>query len=155
MANVINFHYTLTDKDGKLLDTSRKGEAFAFLQGSGQIIPGLESALAALNMGDRKTIEVPYLQAYGAYDQKLIFQVARERLPAEKVNIGDMFEVGEGAAFRVVTVVQVNEKEVVLDGNHPLAGKDLTFDVEIMGVRPATAEEIAHGHAHGEGGHHH
>ncbi len=156
MPQVITFHYTLTDKRGQMLDTSRNGAPFTFLQGSGQIIPGLETALIVLTVGDRKTVNVPYQQAYGAYDQRLIYQVTRNRLPSENVKVGDMFEIStEGGSFRIVTVVEIKESDVVLDGNHPLAGQDLTFEVEIMNMRAATAEEISHGHIHGEHGHDH
>ena len=155
MPHVITFHYTLTDKSGKVIDSSRPGDPMAFLTGSGHIIPGLEVALLKLAIGDKKVINVPSPEAYGAYDQALIYRIARSKFRDERVKIGDMFEIEMNNTQRVVTVVEVTETEVVLDANHPLAGQDLTFDVELMQTRPATQDEVDHGHAHGSGGHAH
>lgn len=152
---VISFHYVLTDKDGKIIDSSKEGEPLTFLEGAGQIIIGLEKSLIALRRGDKKKINVSHGEAYGSYDQTLIYSVTREKFPQGQVKIGDMFEIGKDEAFRVVTVIEVGDKDVTLDANHPLAGKDLTFDVEIIEMRNATPEELAHGHVHGHGGHHH
>ena len=155
---VISFHYTLTDSTGEVIDTSRdQNDPFSFLEGMGQIIPGLERALALLTVGDKKKIEVAAADAYGVMDEQLIVQVPRDKLPnSEELQEGDQFQAngpnGEVLLFRVVEVVGTDVK---LDGNHPLAGEDLTFDVEMMAVRDATPEELAHGHAHGAGGHHH
>ncbi len=152
---VISFHYTLTDKNGKKHDSSRDGEPLTFLVGSGHIIPGLEKALIPLKKGDQKEIKVPYAEAYGAYDQALIYEVGLDKFKNEKIKVGDMFQIGKGDAYQVVTVVEISDAKVTLDANHPLAGKDLTFDVEITEKREATPEEISHGHVHGHGGHHH
>ena len=152
---VISFHYTLTDKNGKKIDSSVGNTPVMFLEGIGQIIPGLEKILVVLDKGDKKIVTVPYPEAYGAYDQTLISQVPREQFPVKEVQVGDMFKVGKAEDYRVVTVIEVKDAEVVLDGNHPLAGQDLTFAVEIMERRDATAEEMTHGHAHGPHGHSH
>lgn len=152
---VISFHYTLSDKAGKVQDTSRGGDPLTFLQGSGQIIPGLETALINLEKGSKKDITVPYAEAYGPYDQALIYEVPRNKFPNEQIQIGDRFQVGKDEHYQVVTVIEISTERVVLDANHPLAGKDLTFAVEMMDIRPATPEELSHGHAHGAGGHHH
>ncbi len=155
---VISFHYTLTDSSGEVIDTSRDSESpFAYLEGMGQIIPGLERAMALLNVGDKRKIEVAAADAYGTFDEQLVVEVPKDKLPTtEDLQEGDQFQAngpqGEVLLFRVVEVLG---ETVKLDGNHPLAGEDLVFDVEVMGIRNATAEEIAHGHAHGEGGHHH
>ena len=154
-SQVISFHYTLTDKTGKVQDTSRGGEPLTFLQGSGQIIPGLESALLNLKKGDKKDIAVAYTEAYGPYDQTLIQEVPRDQFPNEQIQIGDRFQIGKGEHYQIVTVIEVSEKRVVLDANHPLAGKDLNFNVEMMDIRSATPDELSHGHVHGHGGHHH
>ena len=155
---VISFHYTLTDSSGEVIDTSRdQNVPFSYLEGMGQIIPGLERALALLSVGDQRKINVAAADAYGVQDEQLLVKVPREKLPnSSELQAGDQFQAsgpnGEVLLFRVVGV---EGEEVTLDGNHPLAGVDLTFDVEMMGVREATAEELAHGHVHGPGGHHH
>jgi len=129
---VITFHYTLTDKSGKTIDSSLNEDPLALLEGGGQIIPALESALLALKVGDKKNITVPYIEAYGAYDQSLVYQVPRNKLPSQEVKAGDMFQVGKNDHYQVVTVVDVSEIQVTVDANHPLAGQDLNFAVAIM-----------------------
>ncbi len=153
--HVISFHYTLTDNSGKQLDSSKGSAPLTFLSGVGQIIPGLEKVLIDMKQGDHKTVNVPHQEAYGSFDQTKSYKVQREKLPAPEVKLGDVFATGEGAAYQEVKVVDVQGDSITLDGNHPLAGKDLTFDVEITSTRVATAEEVTHGHVHGEGGHHH
>jgi FKBP-type peptidyl-prolyl cis-trans isomerase SlyD len=156
MANhVISFHYTLTDNTGKQLDSSKGSSPLTFLSGVGQIIPGLEKILIDMKQGDHKTVNVPHQEAYGSFDQNRIYKVQRAQLPSPEVKVGDVFATGEGASYQEVMVVEVQGDNVTLDGNHPLAGKDLTFDVEITSTRVATPEELSHGHVHGEGGHHH
>lgn len=155
---VISFHYTLTGQDGEVIDTSRDSkQAFSYLEGMNQIIPGLEKAMSLLNVGDTRKIEVEAKDAYGEHDPQLIVDVPKTKLPnSDKLEVGDQFQAsgpnGEHLLFRVI---ELNGDEVKLDGNHPLAGEKLTFDVEVTAVRDATAEEMAHGHAHGPGGHHH
>ena len=155
MPQVISFHYTLTDKRGQLIDTSRNGKPLIFLEGAGQIIPGLEAILILLKTGDKKVTTVPYHEAYGPYDQSLIYKVERSQMPAQPVKLGDLYQIGKEGRQRLVTVVEVTESQVILDANHPLAGQDLTFDVEVMNVRLATQQEIDHGHVHGAQGHDH
>jgi len=140
-ARAISFHYTLTAPDGEVLDSSVGRIPMTFIEGKGQIIPGLESALTALRVGDKKRIEVPAADAYGLRDESLVFEVARDRFPTADVQVGDRFRTHVSPVPLVVT--KVTDSHVTLDANHPLAGMDLTFDVEITGVRPATEEEIA------------
>ncbi len=153
-SNVWSFHYELFDSQGKTLDKSEKDEALSFLEGKGHIIPGLESELIKLNVGDKKKITVEAKNAYGLRDDTLTREVLRSELPTPDVKVGDMFHT-ENEDFDVVTVKSISATHAVLDGNHLLAGQDLTFAVEITAKRPATSEELAHGHAHGAGGHHH
>lgn len=153
--HVISFHYTLTDQNGKQLDSSRGVQPLTFLSGSGQIIPGLEKVLVEMKSGDKKVVTVAHQEAYGVFDQSLIYKVSKSQLPTPEVKIGDVFATGEGATYQEVMVVELTDEFAMLDGNHPLAGKDLTFDVEITTIREALPEEISHGHVHGEGGHHH
>ena len=152
---VISFHYTLTDQDGKKLDSSRGAQPLTFLSGLGQIIPGLEKELIMMKSGDRKTVNVTHQDGYGAFNPGLAYKVSRSQLPTKEIKLGDVFATGEGATYQEVKVVDLTDEFAMLDGNHPLAGKDLTFDVEITTVRIASPEEVSHGHVHGEGGHHH
>lgn len=152
---VISFHYTLTDPAGKTLDSSLEGEPLAILTGVGQIIPGLETHLLTMKAGDKRKVRVPAQEAYGPRDPANVAEVPRERMPVRDIKVGDRFRAGSGPQAPVVVVTAVTETHVTLDGNHPLAGMDLAFDIEVTEVRDATEEELAHGHVHGPGGHQH
>ncbi len=152
---VISFHYTLTDSAGKKLDTSEGAEPLTFLAGVQQIIPGLETALLKLKAGDKQRVAIKAADAYGARDPEKLIQVPVAQLPKGKVRVGDQFRSSESDHTPPLTVTGITETHATLDANHPLAGVDLTFDVELTESRDATPEEIAHGHAHGAGGHHH
>jgi len=152
---VISFHYTLKDKEGNTIDTSRDKTPMSFLEGAGQIIPGLEVELLKCEQGKKTDVTVACQQAYGERDDRLIQTVPRTQIPSPEVKVGDMFRVGSEQSNRVVTVTNLTETEVTLDANHPLAGEDLNFEIEITGKRDATEEELAHGHAHDGDGHHH
>lgn len=147
---VISFHYKLTNSNGDVLDSSEGKEALAFLTGSNQIISGLEKELKSMSVGDKKTVDVAAEEAYGPKHDDRIADVPREQFP-EEVEVGMMFST-DPQGQSIVTVTAVSDDTVTIDANHPLAGEDLTFDVEIAAVREATEEEMAHGHAHGEGG---
>lgn len=155
MSQVIGFHYQLTDKTGKQIDASQEGHPLIFLSGAGQIIPGLESVLVEMKVSQKKTVTVPAQDAYGVYNDQLIYKVKKSQLPKPDLAIGDMFEIGGGEEYQPAGVTAIDGEDVTLDGNHPLAGQDLTFAVEITEKRPATAEELTHGHPHGAGGCHH
>lgn len=152
---IVTFHYKLTDKNQKLLDMSQEGHPLIFMTESGQIIPGLEAFLLQINQNEKKTITVPAKEAYGAYNQQLVYKVHPSKLPNQEPKVGDVFEAGNGQNSFPVSVISVEKEEVVLDGNHPLAGQDLTFEVEVIQRRIATVDEVAHGHAHGTDGCHH
>lgn len=152
---VVTFHYTLKDTGGKVLESSHGADPLSYLEGVGQIIPGLENALQGSKKGDKKTVHVPAAQAYGEYDKNLVVQVPRAQIPKKDVQVGDQFHADSGGHTQVVVVTEVTDQFVKVDGNHPLSGQDLNFDVEVTDVREATKEEMAHGHAHGPGGHHH
>lgn len=153
---VVSFHYTLKNSAGEQLESSVGSEPLMYLEGVGQIIPGLEEAIKALKAGDKKTITVKAAEAYGEIEPEMIVEIPKERLPKQDVQVGDRFhaDAGDGHA-QVVQVTKVTDTHVTIDGNHPLAGQDLTFEVEIDSTREATKEELSHGHAHGPGGHHH
>ena len=153
---VVSFHYTLKDTKGTVLESSHGDEPLSYLEGVGQIIPGLESAILGLNKGDKKAVHVKAAEAYGERELELIVQVPREQIPKQDVKVGDQFQADSGNGHtQVVVVTAVNDQQITVDGNHPLAGQDLHFDVEVLEVREATAEEVEHGHAHGPDGHHH
>ena len=147
---VIGFHYELKDDAGNIIDSSCGGEPLTFLEGSGQIISGLEPSLLNLEKGKVEKISVPAKDAYGVYDQNLVGQVQRNQFPNQELKSGDVFEVQKENAIRLITVLEVAEDLVTVDANHPLAGKDLNFVVEVTSCRDATEEEITHGHAHSD-----
>ena len=150
--NVVTFHYTLRDPRGQVLDSSIGGEAISFLEGSGQIVEGLEEGLRGLAEGVKATIGVPAAKAYGERDEAQVQRVLKSLLPIEgEVKPGDQFRAGNDAYAPIVTVMGVEGEELLLDANHPLAGVDLEFEVELIAVRAATKEECEHGHAHGAG----
>ncbi len=154
--HVVTFHYTLRDPSGRVLDTSAGGEPIVYLEGAGQIIDGLDEQLRGVAAGTKTRVQVPAARAYGAHDPAQVQQVQRTQLPVEgELKVGDQFQAGADRFAPVVTVVGIEGDRVTLDANHPLAGTDLTFDVEIVAVRAATAEEEQHGHAHGRDGHGH
>lgn len=153
MKRVIGFHYTLTDKTGTVLDSSIGDEPLYFLENSQQIIPGLEKVIALMNVGDKRKIEVKAADAYGDVNPELVVKVKKTQFPpGAQLTVGDQFQVNNDAHSPVFTIMSIDNEDVTVDGNHPMAGKDLFFDVEIVGVRPATADEMSHGHAHGAHG---
>ncbi|MCX6940578.1 MAG: peptidylprolyl isomerase [Verrucomicrobia bacterium] len=150
---IVSFHYTLRDPEGCVLDSSAGNPPVAYLEGAGQIIDGLDEQLRTVAVGVKTRVQVPAARAYGERDPEQVQRVKRTLLPVEgELQIGETFRTGEDRQAPVVTVVGIEGDEVLLDGNHPLAGVELTFDVEIVGARDATAEELSHGHAHGGAG---
>ena len=137
----LNFHYTLRDAQGRVLDTSGGGEPLGCIEGAGQIIDGLESALRAMQPGEKRKLVVSPERGYGLREEALVQKVPRARLPVEELAVGDRFQTGPGRHAPVVTVVAVEGDEVTLDANHPLAGEHLYFEVELVAARPATPEE--------------
>lgn len=132
---------------------SSGGEPISYLEGAGQIIEGLEEQLRGDVAGVKRRVAVPAAKAYGARDESQIQKVSRAVLPiGGDLSVGDRFQAGDDQFAPVVIVTKIEGDDVWLDANHPLAGVDLTFDVEIVAVRAATAEEISHGHPHGQDG---
>lgn len=147
---VVSMHYTLTDNEGNVLDSSEGAEPLTYLHGAGNIIPGLEQALVGKVAGDSQQVKVEPEEAYGEVIQELIQTIDKAAFQGvDSVEVGMSFEAQtqEGSVEHVV-VTAVNGDEVTIDANHPLAGVALTFDVEIVSVREASEEEIAHGHVH-------
>lgn len=155
---VVSFHYTVTDGGVEPVDSSReRGEPLTVLIGQGNIIPGLEAALIGHESGDRFAVEVAPADAYG--ERRANFT---QRVPKKYFHDADNLRPGmstvlqtQEAGSRMVVVHKIGSSVIDVDLNHPLAGKTLTFDIEITDVRDATDEEIAHKHAHGAGGHEH
>ena len=150
----VSFHYTLTNNSGEQLDTSVGAEPLLYLHGAGNIIPGLEAALLGKKAGEKLQVSIPPEQAYGLLDENMVQVVSKKMFDGMDVEIGMQFHADVSYGSGVITITAINGDDVTIDGNHPLAGEHLNFDVEIVDVRPATADEIAHGHIHGAGCHH-
>lgn len=154
--SVVTMHYTLKNDEGTTLDSSIGKQPLVYIQGMGNLIPGLENALEGKIKGDKVNVRIEAKDAYGEKQEDYIQAVPRTEFEnAADIEVGMQFQVSAGDQPMIVTVIEVKENEVILDGNHPLAGVPLNFDVEVMDLRAATAEEIAHRHVHGPGGHHH
>ncbi len=151
--SVVTFHYTLRDSAGNVIDTSAGGDPITYLEGAGQVIDGLDEQLRGVAAGTKQRVQVSAAKAYGERDESQIRTLKRSEVPVEgELNPGDQFKTDTDLYAPIVTVVDADEHNVTLDANHPLAGMDLIFDVEIISVRAATADEIKHGHSHGESG---
>jgi FKBP-type peptidyl-prolyl cis-trans isomerase SlyD len=154
--SVVAIDYTLTNPKGEVLDSSKGREPLTYIQGSGGIIPGLEAALEGKAAGDAVSVTIPPEQAYGLRDDSMVQKVSRDLFKnAGVIEVGMQFQANNGQEQRVVTIVGFDGDDVKVDANHPLAGTTLHFEVDIKTVRAATQDEIAHGHVHGPGGHHH
>ena len=150
---VVLMEYTLTNDAGEVLDTSAGRRPLSFIQGLGNIIPGLDKELVGRQKGDKFKVRVKPSEGYGDKDDSLIQVIPKEQLANIKdMKIGMQLQAEAGNELIVLTVTKIGKNDVTLDGNHPLAGVHLTFDVEVVDVRPATTEELEHGHAHGVGG---
>lgn len=154
---VVSIHYTLKDDAGKTLDSSVGSEPLAYLHGNGNLIAGLERELEGKSAGDRLSVKIEPKDGYGEYDNSLVHRVPRRALIGiDNLRVGLRLQAqSDQGPHTVVTVTHIAGDMVTLDGNHPLAGQNLNFEVEVTDVRAATGEEIAHGHVHGPGGHHH
>ena len=153
---VVSIHYTLRDDAGAMLDSSAGGEPLAYLHGNGNLIPGLERQLEGKSAGDKLSVRIAPADGYGEYDKNLVQRIPRRALKGvSNIQVGMQLNAQSDRGPRAVTVTQIAGDMVTIDGNHPLAGQNLNFDVEIAEVRAATEEELAHGHVHGPGGHHH
>lgn len=156
MADVIGFHYTLKNDAGEVLESSSGEHPALYLGGSGQILPALDKQMSAMAVGDKKSITLAAKDAYGEVNPALKMNVKIGQFPpGTEVKKGLEFRINNEAGSPMFRVLNVLGEEVFIDGNHPLAGQTLHFDVEITEKRAATKDEIAHGHAHGAGGHQH
>ena len=150
---VVSIDYTLTGPDGRVIDSSKGKEPLPYIHGTGNLIPGLERALEGKTAGDKLQVKVAAEDAYGKRDEKLVQVVSRTAFQGvPDIKVGMQFRSQNNA---VVTITKIEGETVTVDANHSLAGMELAFDVDIKDVRKATQEELAHGHVHGPGGHHH
>lgn len=149
---VVTMHYAVKDKEDNLIDSSYDSEPLVVLQGSNFLIEGLESALLEHEKGDTFEVSVDAENAYGPRHDGLVQQIGNEMFADFDVEVGMQLRATTDNGEQTVIVIDKDDESVTVDGNHPLAGVDLKFDVEILDVRTATEDEIAHGHAHSEGG---
>ena len=153
---VVTFHYALRGEDGELIESSAGKDPVIYMHGHANIVPGLEREMTGKQSGDKFTSNVPPELAYGPHDPNAVQRVPTKHLATKgRIEPGQMVAVNTREGERYARVVKVGHFNVDLDLNHPLAGKALVFDIEVVDVRAATEEEIAHGHAHGPGGHGH
>jgi FKBP-type peptidyl-prolyl cis-trans isomerase SlyD len=149
---VVSIHYTLKDDDGKMLDSSQGRDPLVYLHGNGNLISGMEEGLEGKQPGDKLDLKIPSDKGYGNRNDSLVQDVPKSAFGEQEVKPGMQFNTQSG---HTVTVTNVGSENVTVDGNHPLAGMDLNFDVEVVSVREATPEELEHGHVHGAGGQQH
>ncbi|MGL4641280.1 FKBP-type peptidyl-prolyl cis-trans isomerase [Shewanella sp.] len=155
---VVQFNYTLRDEQGEVIETNAGREPIAYLHGHDNMMPGVEGAIDGKAVGDKFTVTLPAEQTYG---ERIADSEAHQRVSVKHLLGGAVWKPGMTAVVntdqgqRQVTIVKIGKFMATVDINHPLAGRELTFDIEIVGARDASDEEIAHGHAHGAGGHHH
>jgi len=155
--SVVSIEYTLKDDDGNILDTSEGRDALSYLHGAGNIIPGLENALAGKTLGEELSVTVGPEEGYGQRIEQLTQVVSRDIFESiDNIEVGMQFQ-GQSANEEpmIITITAIDGDNITIDGNHPLAGVNLNFDIKILDVRDATAEELEHGHVHGPGGHDH
>jgi len=150
--SVVTIDYKVSDIDNNLVDPGQ--EPIVFLHGAGGIFPKIEAALLGKSVGDALEVRLEPADAFGEYDEEQLVVEPLESLPAG-AEVGMQLEARGPQGSRILTISAIEDGKAVLDGNHPLAGMALTFACTVSDVRAATAEEIEHGHAHGEGGHHH
>jgi FKBP-type peptidyl-prolyl cis-trans isomerase SlyD len=153
----VSIDYTLTNDAGEVIDSSAGGAPLVYLHGAGNIIQGLEKALEGKTAGDELNVTVEPEEAYGEYSAELVSTLSRSMFEGvDELEVGMQFHASApDGQMQIVTIRDLDGDDVTVDGNHPLAGQRLSFKVKIVDIREASQEEIAHGHVHGEGGHHH
>lgn len=154
---IFAFNYVLKNNKGEVIDASEPNQPLPFMEGRQQIIPTLEAEIIKLGEGDKKNISIKAGEAYGDFREDMIMEVPKEEMAHIQIEVGSHLQLQLGEGVKVVKVTKISETHVTLDGNHPLAGTDLVFDIEVVLVRNATVDEVLHGHAHGLHGdaHHH
>ncbi len=151
----VSIHYTLINDEGEVLDSSQDDEALVYLHGEGNIISGLEQALNGKAVGDKFNVRLDAKDAYGEFIEERVQVIPRAMFEGiDELEVGMQFQADVSDGPGIVTIIKIEGDEVTIDGNHPLAGVPLTFDVEVVAIRAATEEELEHGHIHGAGCHH-
>jgi len=153
---VVTMNFKLTDDEGNILDSTEKGGPFSYLTGKKMILPKLEDAVGNMIIGTKKNVRLEAADAYGNYNDEIVQVVGKENFPEDfdlKVGLSYVASNPDGVQMPFV-ITEIEGDSVTIDFNHPLAGKNLSFDVELLDVRDATAEELSHGHVHGPDGHH-
>jgi len=153
---VVTMSFNLTDDEGNVLDSTDNGGPFSYLTGKNMILPKLEEAVGGMIIGTKKNIKLNAVDGYGDYNEQIVQVVGRENFPKDfELEVGMSYVASnpDGAQMPFV-ITNVEGDSITIDFNHPFAGKNLNFDVELLDVRDATAEELSHGHAHGPDGHH-
>ena len=153
----VSIEYTLTNDAGDVIDSSAGGDPLVYLQGAGNIIPGLGKALEGKAVGDELDVSVEPEDAYGEYSAERVSTLSSSMLEGvDQLEVGMQFHASApDGQMQIVTIRDLDGDDVTVDGNHPLAGQRLNFKVKVVAVRDASEEEVAHGHVHGEGGHQH
>ncbi|URQ87206.1 peptidylprolyl isomerase [Pseudoalteromonas sp. SCSIO 43088] len=149
---VVKMHYSVLDNNKNTIDNSFDGEPLVFIVGTGFLIPGLENALLGKEAGDTFSVTVEPEQGYGERHDDLMQAVPKSMFEGMEIEVGMQFRATTDAGDQSVMIIEIQNEDVIVDGNHPLSGITLHFDVEVLEVRDATEEELAHGHVHGEGG---
>ncbi len=149
---VVKMHYSVMDNDKNSIDNSFDGEPLIFIVGTGYLIQGLEDALQGKKAGDTLSVTVPPEQGYGERHDDLMQAVPKSMFEGMEIEVGMQFRASTDDGDQSVMIIDIQEEDVIVDGNNPLAGITLNFDVEILEVRDATADELEHGHVHGDGG---
>jgi len=153
---VVTIEYTLKDGDDQVIDTSEGREPLAYIHGNGMLIPGLENALEGKEPGAEVNVTLAPEDGYGERDDSMVLQIPREQFEGvDQIEPGMQFQAETDEGVQILTVLEAGDNEVTVDGNHPLAGVTLNFDVSVQEVREAEQEELDHGHVHGPGGHEH
>ncbi|MDT3695425.1 MAG: peptidylprolyl isomerase [Ignavibacterium sp.] len=154
---VVTLNFTLTDDAGNVLDSTDHGGSFSYISGKGMVLPKLEEAVSVMMIGTKKQLRLDAADAYGNYNEQIVQVVGKENFPEDFVlEVGMEYMASNPDGVQMpFTIIEVNDDEITIDFNHPFAGMNLNFDLELVDVRDATVEELAHGHVHGPGGHHH
>ncbi|TAL46011.1 MAG: peptidylprolyl isomerase [Methylovulum sp.] len=148
----VSIHYTLTNDEGEVIDSSEDNEPLVYLHGGGNIISGLEKALHGKAVGEKFNVRIDAEDAYGEFMDDRVQVISRDMFEGvDDIEVGMQFHADVSSGPGVITVVNVDGDDITIDGNHPLAGVPLTFAVEVIEIRPASREELAHGHIHGAG----
>ena len=155
-GKVVSMHYALTDSAGEVLDSSEGGAPLDYLHGYGNIIPGLEKALEDKEAGEKLKAVIPPEDGYGIREEALVKELPLSNFQnSDEVEVGAQFQAETSEGPRLATVTKIDDKNVTVDLNHPLADQTLNFDIDVVAVRDATEEELTHGHVHGPEGHGH